>query len=376
MPDTVGDRRDYDTEMTRDAADDARWFGHADARRPAVVGVIAEIGVNHDGEADRAESLIRAAAWAGADAVKFQVFHPDRLLSGAARLADYQVGRAKDAAALLRRLALPLDVLLALRKVVRDCGMRLVATPFSLGDVDQLAKLEVDAVKIASPDAVNRPLLEAAAALGRPMLISTGTCDLDELDFAARIVARSDESKAAAPNGGGGGALLQCVSAYPTPDPAAALGGIAALRERFGRCTGYSDHTTAEDTGGLAVAAGACLLEKHLTHDRTAAGPDHAASIEPAGLQRYIQLARRAAAMLGPIAKSCGDLEGDVKTASRQSVCSSRALSAGRTLTADDLVVKRPGTGLPAAELDRLVGRTLGRDVPGDQPLQAEDLAH
>lgn len=352
-------------------------FWSADAARAAKVVMIAEIGVNHDGDPARAAALIRAAADAGADAVKFQLFRPERLLSAEAALAEYQDGQADDARALLEGLALSVEALGELRGVARELGVAFVVTPFSAADVEDLKTLEIDAVKFASPDAVNVPLLDAAAGLGRPMLISTGTCTVDELGPAATHAARS------------GGALLQCVSSYPTPDEQAALGGIAALRQKFalgssvmvggehqgGTAVGYSDHTASLDTGALAVAAGACLLEKHLTYDRTAEGPDHAASVEPAGLAAYIAAARRSAAMVGPIAKTCLDIERDVRQVARQSVCAVHDLPAGHVLERGDLTVKRPGTGLPAGRLAGLVGTKLVREVRGDVPLRAADVA-
>ena len=362
------------------------WFAHADAERGPRVGVIAEIGVNHDGDAERAAQLIRAAAEAGADAVKFQLFRPERLLSREAGLAAYQDGQAEGVRELLEKLRLDAPQLATLRRVATDAGLLFLVTPFSPADVADLEWIGVDGVKIASPDAVNRPLLEAAAGLGRPMLISTGTCELDELQPAAGF-ARGDA--VGGPAGGVdvaknrgaetaasfvSGALLQCVSAYPTPDREAALGGIGVLRRRFDVAVGYSDHTAALDTGALAVAAGACLLEKHLTHDRGAVGPDHAASVEPAQLAEYVRAARRAAAMLGPVVKTCGAVEADVRRVARQSVCSTRDLPAGHVLQPADLTVKRPGSGLPPAELGRLPGRRLARAVGSDTPLRSEHL--
>ncbi len=340
-------------------------FVSADADHGPRVMVIAEVGVNHDGNPQRADHLLHAAADAGADAVKFQLFRPDRLLSAAARLATYQDGQADDAHALLAALTLPLDAMRSLRDTAEQLGLRFIVTPFSLADVADLASLDVDVVKIASPDAVNTPLLDAAAALGKPMIVSTGTCDLDELDAAGRAAQAT------------GGALLQCVSAYPTPDAAAGLGGMAALRQRFPRCpVGYSDHTASLDTGALAVAAGAVVLEKHLTHHRQAPGPDHAASLEPQDLATYIAAVRRASAMLGPLAKTCTPLERNVQQVSRQSVCLNRDLPAGHALTRDDLDVKRPGTGVPAAQLSAVLGQTLARPVKADHPLMLDDLRH
>lgn len=326
--------------------------------------VIAELGVNHDGSVDTAMSLVAAARRAGVDAVKVQWFHPERLLSAEARLAAYQSGQAKSVHELLAGLSLGVDAMRRVRDVARDAGLAFIVTPFSLDDVAEVAAMEPDAVKIASPDAVNTPLLAAAAELGRPMLISTGACELDELDAAGELLARHVA----------GGCLLQCVSSYPAPCDDAALGGIGVLVERFGLPVGYSDHTTETITGALAVAAGACVLEKHLTHDRSAAGPDHAASLEPDALARYVALARQAATMLGPRAKTVRACERDVRLASRQSVAARRDLPAGATLRLDDLTTMRPGTGLPAARLADLVGRTLARPAAARELLTADHL--
>ncbi len=341
------------------------WYRQADSTRAGHVGVIAEIGVNHDGCERLGRVLIEAAAEAGADAVKLQLFNPDRLLSRQSRLAGYQAGQAADAKALLRSLALDSEAMGRLGEYVRSLGLKLIVTPFSPGDVDSLKELDVDAVKIASPDAVNTPLLEAVAELGKPMLISTGTCELHELEAAASLL-RSHRA---------GGCLLQCVSSYPTPNELAALGGIRVLRERFGLPAGYSDHTQSVQTGALATAGGAVVIEKHLTYDRGASGPDHASSADPGQFAEYVRLIREAQAMLGPSSKRVQPVERDVREVSRQSVAATADLPAGHVLSEADLTVKRPGTGIPAKELKSLIGQSLSRPVQADQLLSADDLA-
>ncbi len=338
-------------------------FHHADTTRGPCVAVIAEIGVNHDGNPQVAQRLIADAAKAGADAVKFQYFDPDRLLSDRAELAGYQQGQADDARSLLEPLRLNLDALRPLREAAAQHGVAFVVTPFSPQDVPELAALQLDAVKIASPDAVNPMLLDAVAELDVPVIVSTGTCELDELEHAATVVRLT------------GGALLQCVSAYPTPMASAGLGGMAALRERFGVPVGYSDHTPAIHTAALAVSAGACVLEKHLTHDRHANGPDHAASLEPQALASYTAQAREAADALGPLQKTCDGLERDVRHVSRQSLAPARDLPAGHTLTANDLTTRRPGNGIPAAQRDEILGKTLQNPVRRGTLLTPDDLA-
>jgi len=334
-------------------------FGEADETSPARVLVVAEIGVNHDGRVSRGLELVRSAAKAGADAVKLQLFSPDRLLSEQALLAGYQAGEARDAKALLGHLALDIEQMGRLAEEARGLGLGFIVTPFSLGDAEELAGIGVDAVKIASPDAVNTPLLDAVASLGKPILVSTGTCELSELVPAAALLSSH----------GPGGCLLQCVSSYPTPTQDAALGGMAVLRQRFGLAVGYSDHTRDPMTGALAVVAGAVVVEKHLTYDTKAKGPDHAASADPKQFAEYVRLIRKAQAMFGTASKQVLPVEADVRKVSRQSVCAAYDLPAGHRLVEGDLTVKRPGTGIPAAELQDIIGQVLTCGVRGNSLL-------
>jgi len=340
-------------------------FSAADDASPARVAVVAEIGVNHDGDADVARWLIDAAAQAGADAVKFQYFRPDRLLSNQAELANYQKGKAASQRDLLERLAMPIETLGGLVEHAHGLGLSAVVTPFSPADPAELAGLGLDAIKTASPDAVNLPLLEACAGLGLPMLISTGTCGLDELGPAAALLRGHPQ----------GGALLHCVSSYPTPMDESQLGGIGAMADVLNVAVGYSDHTPGLATGALAAMAGAVVVEKHLTHDRSADGPDHAASLDPEQIKTYVANVREAQAALGVRAKRVTEIERDVRRVSRQSVCVVRDLEVGHVLAAGDLTVKRPGTGVPAADLGLLVGRRLARGVSANDLLMPGDLA-
>lgn len=343
----------------------ASLFTSPTPHRAARVGVIAELGVNHDGFEARALELVDAAAAAGADAVKVQWFVPDRLLSNQALLAGYQRMQADDPRQMLENLVLPLESVARVRRRAAERGLHFVVTLFSPGDAEAVASLNPDAIKIASPDAVNRPLLTVACGLGRPLIVSTGTCELDELAPTAALL-RVHEP---------GACLLQCVSAYPAPSNQAALAGIGALADRFDLPTGYSDHTTDPLTGALAVAAGAVVVEKHLTHDREAPGPDHAASFEPNELGRYIEHIRQAARMRGPVGKGVQPAEADVARVARQSVCAVRDLPAGYVLAHGDLTVKRPGTGIPAAQFDRIVNQRLLRAVRANDVLVEADIS-
>jgi len=328
--------------------------------------IIAEIGVNHDGSVDRAIELVDSAARAGADAIKLQLFETDRLMSAAARLASYQKDAGeRDPLAMLRRLELSVEQMRGIVQRVRGAGVHAIVTVFSTELVEPARELGLDAFKSASPDIVHRPLLTAMARSGLPLIVSTGAATLDEV---VRAVSWLGDHRARL-------ALLQCVSSYPTPDASAALGGIASIAQATGLPTGYSDHTASVDTGALAVAAGACILEKHLTYNRKAAGPDHSASLEPDGFAEYVRLARRARIMLGRGGKQVLPNEQDVRAVSRQSLTAARAMPGGHALRESDLTAKRPGGGIEPWRLEEAVGRTLTRAVGADEQLTEGDIA-
>lgn len=324
--------------------------------------VIAELGVNHDGSVERALQLTAAAKNAGADAVKLQLFDAKLLLSSEAMLAAYQRASAHDPHEMLARLQLSVDDMLQVRAACRRMGLGFIVTCFSIELLSAMRRLDVDAVKIASPDAVNLPLIEAMLTLRKPLILSTGTCGFDELTPTLLRCAKHPLT------------LLHCVSAYPTPPEHANLRRIGALAATFGRPVGYSDHTDDPSTGMLAVAQGATVIEKHLTYDTAAAGPDHAASFDPDQLRDYIRRIRAAERMLAGDPYHISEPEREVRKVSRQSVCVVRDLPAGHVLTRADLTVKRPGTGIPAAQLSAVVGRPLLKAVRANALLHESDL--
>jgi N,N'-diacetyllegionaminate synthase len=361
--------------------------------------IIAELGVNHDGSLDRALDLVEAAAQAGADAVKLQLFEADRLMSRASRLAAYQKSaRETDPAAMLRRLELSTDAMGQVIERAHQRGLAAIVTVFSLEHVEQAKAMPWDAFKTASPDIINRPLLEALAGIRgkpetRPLLISTGASTLQEVARALTWL-----RPAAARLG-----VLQCVSSYPTPLGQGELGGIAAIADIWPGVVGYSDHTPDTMTAAVAVALGAQVLEKHMTYDKLASGPDHIASLTPREMGEYVEFALQAFAAKEHLKKAHppedldrfvggaekltarhGEyiktkrvlpIEEDVRRVSRQSVVCTRALGAGEPIRREDLTVKRPGTGLPAYLLEDLVGRRTARAVEADVPLTRDDLA-
>jgi N,N'-diacetyllegionaminate synthase len=329
--------------------------------------VIAEAGVNHNGSAETALRLVDAARSAGADAVKFQAFKATRLASRHAEQAAYQKGSAAapSQVEMLTKLELQPADFARIKQHCDTIGIEFLATPFGLEDLRILLDLGVRAVKIASPDIINRPLLAAAAASRLPMLLSTGASEQAEIDAAYGLLAR----QLAVPL-----VLLHCVSSYPTTLEQANLRRIATLHGQYHCPAGYSDHTAETRTAQLAVAAGAHVLEKHFTLDRAQPGPDHAFSLSPVELAEYVRLARGAEVILGRGDLDLSEAEREVRKVSRCSVTAGRDIPAGARIVLTMLVTKRPGTGISPWRLDEVIGRVARVDIPADTPIVGEML--
>lgn len=329
--------------------------------------VIAEAGVNHDGDAQQALALVRAAKDAGADAVKFQTFRAETLVAAGARTAAYQQASTGDTdqTAMLKRLELPLDALRACRAEAERIGIVFLSTPFDVASADLLAEMKVPGFKLGSGELTNLPLLAHIARLGRPLIVSTGMATLDEVEAAARTIRLHGDPPVA---------WLHCVSSYPTPVHEANLRAMDSLRLALGGPVGWSDHTVGVETALAAVARGAQVIEKHLTLDRTLAGPDHAVSLEPKDLARLIAQIRLVESALGDGVKRPAPCERDTAEVARRSLVAARDLPAGHTLTAADLAVKRPGTGLAPDQLTRLVGKTLIKPLNVDHLMAWGDV--
>ncbi len=312
--------------------------------------VIAEIGVNHDGEVSRAIQLVREAARAGADAVKLQLFSADRLVQEGTVCAEYQTKQtpASNQRDLLRKYELSVEDVERVIDAARVAGLVPLATPFSVEDVFICEQLNLPAIKLASPDLVNLPLIRRSAKTGKPLILSTGAADTSEIDRTCAWL-RHNNTPAI---------LMHCVSSYPTPIELANLGWIGALAKRSGLPVGYSDHTTELLAGAMAVASGAVIVEKHLTWNRYAQGPDHSASADPTQFAVYVKHIRFADAMRGAGERTVLTAEADVRKLSRQSIAASRDIIAGELIDASCLTVCRPGTGIAAWEFDRVVGMT------------------
>lgn len=336
----------------------------------ADVFVIAEAGVNHDGELARALALCDAARAAGADAVKFQTFRAEDLAVPGAPTAAYQQRQTgeQDQFAMLRKLELTREQHERIRDHCAAIGIEFFSTPFSLAAVDLLVALGVRRMKLPSGELTHRALVEHACATGLPVLVSTGMATLAEVEEAlrwARAVRGSLD----------GVTVLHCTSAYPAPDAALNLRAIATMRDALQLPIGYSDHSTGIEAALAAASLGATVIEKHLTLDRTLPGPDHAASLEPQEFAAMVRGIRRIVAMLGDGAKAPQPEERDAARVARRSIVAAVDIPAGATLQAGMLACRRPATGIAPGEWERVLGATARSAIAAGSVLQWEQLA-
>jgi N-acetylneuraminate synthase len=319
--------------------------------------VIAEAGVNHNGDLQRARALIDVAVEAGADAVKFQTFQADRLATPDAPKADYQVQTTGDAESqfdMLRRLELSPDAHRELQSYCHERGIIFLSTPFDDVAVDLLDELGVPAFKISSGDLTNSPLLEHVASKGKPVILTTGMSELSELIEAVSVL-----NTAGCENP----VLLHCVSNYPADTAEVNLRAMQTMRSAFDVPVGFSDHTEGIDVALAAVALGACVIEKHFTLDRTLPGPDHRASLEPAELRELVRSIRRVETALGNGRKVPSASELETAKVARRSLVAARDIPAGVTLERSMVVMRRPGTGMSPGMLETLLNRRTVREI-------------
>ena len=330
--------------------------------------VIAEIGVNHNGSVDLAQQLVDVAATAGADAVKFQTFTADDLVTRTARKASYQATNTGDDGtqhAMLSQLELGESDFRQLKAYCDERRVDFLSTPFGLAPADMLERLDVSAFKVSSGDLTFHPLLAHLARKGRPIILSTGMATLAEVDQALDVI----DAAGAPPV-----SLLHCVSDYPAAPESCNLRAMATMAAAFGRPVGWSDHTLGSAVGFAAVALGAQIIEKHITLDVEMDGPDHAASMAPDDFASFVDGIRAITRSLGDGVKHPRPEELATAEVARRSIVAVRDLSSGTLLTHDDVAIMRPGTGLAPALFELVVGCRLGRDVRAHQPLTPEDL--
>ena len=328
--------------------------------------VIAEAGVNHNGDLVRALAMVDAAAEAGADAVKFQTFSAARLVTRDAAKAPYQgetTGKAESQHDMLARLELSVDDHHSLLARSRERGIVFMSAAFDPESLTFLAGLGIDRVKVPSGELTDVPYLRAVARVGLPVLLSTGMATLDEVRSALATldVAGLDRSMVT---------VLQCTTEYPTPPDEVNLRAMVTMRDELGVRVGFSDHTRGIHIPAAAVALGAEVIEKHFTLDRSLPGPDHRASLEPEEFAEMVRVIRDVELALGDGVKRPSRGEIDNAVAARKSIVAAREIAAGERFTAENLTVKRPGSGISPERWDEIVGRPATRGYHPDDPIE------
>lgn len=330
--------------------------------------IIAEAGVNHNGDLDLAKKLIDAAKQAGADAVKFQTFTAEKLVSAAAPKAGYQL-RTTDAGesqfAMIKALELSRAAHFELLNYCRQQDILFLSSPFDESTADFLEGLGIEAFKVPSGEITNLPFLEHLARKGKPIILSTGMSTIGEVETAVQTIQTAGNLSIV---------LLHCVSNYPAAPADINLRAILTMQRAFSVPVGYSDHVPENEIAFAAVALGACVIEKHFTLDRQLPGPDHQASMEPEELAQLVSGIRKVEVALGDGRKRPAGNELDTAAVARKSLVAARDIQPGEVFDVQMLTVKRPGTGLPPAFLKLLVGRKARVKIDADRLLRLEDL--
>ena len=322
--------------------------------------IIAEIGVNHNGDVSTARKMIKVAKECGADIVKFQTFNTDALTSKFAKMAEYQkknLGEEKSQKDMLKSLALSYDDFKELAEYCKKVGIMFLSTPFDIGSVHFLNSLQ-DIWKIPSGEITNYPYLVEIAKTGKKVILSTGMCTIDEVEDALKVLKT---------NGATDITLLHCTTDYPAPLESVNLKAMLTLKEKFGCPVGYSDHTKGIEVSVAAVAMGAEVIEKHFTLDRNMPGPDHKASLEPNELKELVDAIRNVEKALGDGNKKPTESELLNRAVARKSIVALKAIKAGELFTEDNLTTKRPGNGISPMRWNEILGTRAKRDYEEDE---------
>lgn len=328
--------------------------------------IIAEAGVNHNGDLGLAKKLVASAAAAGADFVKFQSFITARIISRLAPKAQYQNANTDPAESqfeMVRKLELSRADHDELIEECRLHGIGFFSTAFDIESFDMLIALGLDRVKIPSGEITNLPFLRHVAVHGKPTLLSTGMATLGEVEAALDVLEQCGTPRDRV-------TILQCNTEYPTPMSDVNLRAMCSMKEAFGVDVGYSDHTAGIEVSIAAVALGATVIEKHFTLDRNLPGPDHKASLEPHELKAMVGAIRNIECALGDGIKRPSPSELKNKPIARKSVVAARAIRAGEHFSADNIAAKRPGSGISPMRWDEVIGRPAPRDFAADELIE------
>ncbi len=332
--------------------------------------IIAEAGVNHNGSLDRAREMVRVAKAAGVDYVKFQTAVPEKVISSIAPKAEYQKetdGEGRSQLDMCRAIHLPLSDYAGLRLLCEEEGVGFMSTPFDLESLDLLGTMNPDYMKVPSGEITNLPYLRGVAALGIPVIISTGMATIPEIVDAVEILTGDSERYPSSSRLTRDDIIvLHCNTEYPTPMADVNLRAMEEIRKATGCRVGYSDHTQGIEVPIAAVALGASVIEKHFTLDRNLPGPDHKASLEPDELALMVKSIRNVEQALGSPHKRVTESERKNMVVARKSIVAARDIKAGEIFTADNITVKRPGNGISPMRWNEVIGQRASRDFPYD----------
>lgn len=329
--------------------------------------IIAEAGVNHNGSLDRAKEMIKVAAAAGVDAVKFQTFSAENLVTQTAIKASYQLqntGVQESQFEMLKKLEFTFDEYLKLQNFCQKIGVTFLSSPFDLASIDFLSKIGLNLWKIPSGEITNLPYLRAIGKRGEQVILSTGMCELHEIREAIHVLVDSGMKLSDL-------RLLHCNTEYPTPMPDVNLRSMLTMQDEFRVQVGYSDHTLGIEVSIAAVALGAVIIEKHFTLDRKLPGPDHQASLEPSELRAMVSAIRNVEICLGDGNKRPSPSEIQNIPIARKSIVAAKPISVGEIFTPNNLTTKRPGTGISPMRWDSLIGQKANRDYEKDDFIEA-----
>jgi len=326
--------------------------------------IIAEAGVNHNGSLDLALKMVDEAKRAGADIVKFQTAIPEKVISKYADKAEYQkktTGNEESQLEMCKRIHLKLSDYDIIKKYCEEVGIEFLSTPFDLESIDYLEKLGIRLWKIPSGEITNLPYLIKIAKTGKPVIMSTGMSELNEVEEAVNVLKKG---------GAGEITLLHCTTEYPAPFESVNLRAMNTLREKFGTKVGYSDHTVGFEAAVAAVVLGASVIEKHFTLNHNMEGPDHKASLEPEEFEVMVNNIRLIEKALGDGVKQPAEAEKKNIAIARKSIVAAKDIKKGEVLTEENITVKRPGSGISPMKWFEVLGTEAVRDFGEDELIE------
>ena len=325
--------------------------------------IIAEAGVNHNGDINIAKKLVASAKESGADIIKFQTLNADKLVSKYAMKADYQISNTDNGTQLdmLKKLSLSKDEFIVLKDYCNECGIVFLSSPFDIESIEFLNSIDIPFWKIPSGEITNYPYLVKIANTNKDIVMSTGMSEIPEISDAIKVLQE---------NGAGKITLLHCNTEYPTPYPDVNLKAMLALKDKFNLDVGYYDHTLGVEVPIAAAAMGAKIIEKHFTLDKKMAGPDHKASLEPDELKLMINSIRNIECALGDGIKKVTNSERKNINAARKSIIAKKPIKKGEVFSADNITTKRPGNGISPMLWNEVIGKVSNKDFNEDDLIE------